>query len=79
MGFTLDLNTIISGTAVAVISYGVISIKKDIRGLIDKVSIQNGRLGRIETWQGGHEKIDDERHKQTQEGIASLWGKMDGE
>lgn len=75
----IDLNTIVSGTAVAVISYGVISIKKEIKSLIEKVGLQNGRLGKIETWTDAHTKLDDERHTQVREDIATLWGKLDGE
>jgi len=73
------INTFLSGTAVAVISYGVTVLHKGIKELNNKVGAQNGRLGKMETWMTGHEKIDDERHKQTQEGIANLWGKLDGE
>ena len=75
----IDLNTIVSGTAVAVISYGVISIKKEIKSLIEKVGLQNGRLGKIETWTDAHTKLDDERHAQVREGIAALWSKLDGD
>ena len=75
MTFNIDLNTLISSLAVVLISYGV----KGIWALNAKVGTQNGRLGKIETWMDGHTKLDDERHTQVREGIAALWGKLDGE
>lgn len=75
MNFTLDLNTFISALGVAL----VVAAIKGIWSLNTKVAVQNGRLGTIETWLKGHEKLDDERHKQTQDSISGLWGKLDGE
>ena len=75
MNFTLDLNTFISALGVAL----VVAAIKGIWALNTKVAVQNGRLGAIETWLTGHEKLDDERHKQTQETLYSLRGKLDGE
>lgn len=75
MNLSVDLNTILSGVIIILTGYGV----KGLMALKEQVSQQNGRLGKMETWMTGHEKIDDERHKRTQEGIANLWGKLDGE
>ena len=75
MNFTIDLNTFISALGVAL----VVAAIKGIWALNTKVAVQNGRLGTIETWLKGHEKLDDERHKQMLESVNSLWGKIDGE
>ncbi len=72
MDYTI-LNTFISTLAVALISGAI----KGIVALNRKVGLQNGRLGKMETWLIGHEKLDDERHKQALESVKSLWAKMD--
>ena len=73
MTFNIDLNTFISALGVAL----VIAAIKGIWALNTKVAVQNGRLGTIETWLTGHEKLDDERHKQTQESLGTLREKLD--
>jgi hypothetical protein len=36
-------------------------------------------MTKMETWMVGHEKLDDERAKGTQEGLTALWEKIDRE
>ena len=66
MNFTLDLNTLLQGIVLIICAAGV-------KGIF---SI-SARLGKIETWQVGHEKIDDERHTETTKNITSLWDRLD--
>lgn len=70
MNFTVDLNTLILtgvGGLVTWVLNGVSAIKKDLREI-------NGRLGKVETWQVEHEKIDDERIKLVRTDLNSVWG-----
>ncbi|MDP2815296.1 MAG: hypothetical protein Q8O19_01290 [Rectinemataceae bacterium] len=51
MNLTIDLNTIISGIILVLVTIGIKGIFKI-----------NGRIVKIETWVELHEKSDDERH-----------------
>ena len=73
MNFTLDLNTLLQGIVILLCVAGV----KGIFSLNSKVSTICARLGKIETWQTGHEKIDDERHTETTKNITSIWDRLD--
>ena len=66
MNFTLDLNTLLQGIVLIICAAGV-------KGIFSIYA----RLGKIETWQVGHEKIDDERHTETIKNVASLWDRLD--
>ena len=73
MNLTLDLNAILQGVAILLIGIGatgIFSIKKKVNQICTT-------LGKIETWQTGHEKIDDERHQESKNNIASIWARID--
>ena len=72
MNFTLDLNTLLQAIAIFLIIGGI----KGIFSINAKVSTICTRLGKIETWQTGHEKIDDERHAEAKTGLASVWERL---
>jgi len=73
LNFTLDLNTLLQGIVILLCVAGV----KGIFSLNSKVSTICARLGKIETWQTGHEKIDDERHTETTKSVTSIWDRLD--
>ena len=73
MNFTLDLNTLLQGIVILLCVAGV----KGIFSLNNKVSTICARLGKIETWQIGHEKLDDERYGEATKGLSSLWERLD--
>ena len=73
MNFTLDLNTVLQGIVILLCVAGV----KGIFSLNKKMNTICVRLGKIETWQIGHEKIDDERHTEATGSIKSIWDRLD--
>jgi|CXWL01.1.fsa_nt_gi hypothetical protein len=71
---------IIEGLILAAItSVGVVAwwgLKRIIDAL-DKIDARlgqiNGRVGKMETWQGMHERQDDERHEHIDKATDALW------
>lgn len=45
---------------------------------LNEVRATNGKLLGLETWTQGHEKLDDERFKRTEETHRDIWGKIKG-
>lgn len=68
MNLVIDLNTLLTTVVGAFVVYGV----KGIVAIDRKLSAQNGRLGKVETWLGSHEKLDDERHAAVVSNIHEL-------
>lgn len=52
---------IINGVCVPFILLGV----RRLGQIRDHLALLNGRLGKVETWEMQHEKLDDERHGET--------------
>ena len=65
--FEVNLTTILSGLILA-----------SILGVFAQLRKLNSRLGKVEAWQGGHEKMDDERFGGLKESIRDLWTALDG-
>ena len=42
------------------------------------LSVLNGRVGRLETWQEMHEHHDDERHKLLEQSTRDIWQSVNG-
>ena len=68
MNFTLDLNTLLQGVVLIVVAAGL----KGIFSINSKVTILCAKLGKMEVWQTGHEKIDDERQERMIETVGNI-------
>ena len=70
---------------VAVIGWGIKRIvatndqtNETLSGISRHLATMNGRLGKVEQWQTMHERMDDERHGETQKSHDALWEAVNG-
>lgn len=68
MNFVLDLTVILQGVAIG----GIGMVIKGIVSINRKLGAMNGRVGKIETWQEDHTKLDDERNNGVLNAISEL-------
>ena len=68
MSLVIDLNTLLTSVVGAIVVYGV----RGIFAIDRKLSVQNGRLGKLEGWTVSHEKLDDGRNAEIITNIHEL-------
>lgn len=73
MNINIDLNTLI----LIVVGSLVTWVLKGITSINQKLSALNGRVGKSETWQEAHTKLDDERHGIVERFIEAIWNQID--
>ena len=61
MNFQVDTNTIISGFAVVLLTWAI----RGIFSIRDHLARLNGSMAVMKEWQEGHEKVDDDRHRES--------------
>lgn len=60
--------------AVGIVSWwGIRRIVESLDSIDKRLGTINGRVGKMETWQGMHERQDDERHEHIDKATDALW------
>lgn len=60
--------------AVGIVSWwGIRRIVESLDSIDKRLGQINGRVGKMETWQGMHERHDDERHEHIDKATDALW------
>ena len=73
----MEATTVVFGLVQGVI---VLLLGVSVRGIMSinvHLGKLNGDVRSLVKWADGHEKIDDERHKQHREDSASLWSRLE--
>ena len=74
---TIDMAAILQGLTVAVIVVGIRMLSTRLSSIRDQLARMNGRIGQLEEWKSTSIKLDDERHKRSEEAHLKTWATID--